>query len=337
MSYTDHPVQRRLKSNVPNESVQWTHISTSAIQIWWHTPPFHYKHQDGGEKIWKKCDYIRAPNTCFNHRHKSYTKIHAQSCQPDTERHSASCHVCWDAVICTYFVVIECFDWNKFVWIKVLFWRIIIVLICCIWTGQGCTLVTHETNAQHYVFFVSLHHFHHVWCACRSQEECTDSDVSCSRPKHFLHFRFFCYRPTSSFVIFFILSSFLKYIYIYIYIYIYFPLPFPNLPEFTFFSYLATFCEKWRLLRVFLEIFWGRGLATLVMSVFYSKTQANQQRACMSFERIFDTLVEVTKKTSYKNRGTKLVPPLCSANFCVVEMLQCNMSSSESRFVIASM
>ncbi len=120
MSYTDHPVQR-LKSNAPNESVQWTHISTSAIQIWWHTPPFHYKHQDGGEKIWKKCDYIRAPNTCFNHRHKSYTKIHAQSCQPDTERHSASCHVCWDAVICTYFVVIECFDWNKFVWIKVLF------------------------------------------------------------------------------------------------------------------------------------------------------------------------------------------------------------------------
>ncbi len=37
-----------------------------------------------------------------------------------------------------------------------------------------------------------------------------------SRPKHFLHFRFFCNRPTSPFVIFFILSSFVKYIYIYI-------------------------------------------------------------------------------------------------------------------------
>ncbi len=36
---------------------------------------------------------------------------------------------------------------------------------------------------------LSLYHFHHVWCACRSQEELTDSNVSCrvtSRPKHFL-------------------------------------------------------------------------------------------------------------------------------------------------------
>ncbi len=42
---------------------------------------------------------------------QSYTTIHAQSCQTDTERHSASsCHVCWDAVFCTYFVVIECVD-----------------------------------------------------------------------------------------------------------------------------------------------------------------------------------------------------------------------------------
>ncbi len=134
---------------------------------------------------------LSAWTSCFNHRHKSYTTIHAQSCQPDTERHSASsCHVCWDAVFCTYFVVIECVDWNKFVWIKVLFLdNYFIFLICCIWAGQGCTLVTHETNAQHYVSFVSLHHFHHVWCACRSQEEFTDSDVSCrvtSRPKHFL-------------------------------------------------------------------------------------------------------------------------------------------------------
>ncbi len=101
--------------------MQWTHISTSAIQIWWHTPPFHYKHQDGGEKIW-----LHQGTNYSVHEHlvlttdKSYTTIHAQSCQPDTERYSASsCHVCWDAVFCTYFVVIV--DWNKFVWIKVLF------------------------------------------------------------------------------------------------------------------------------------------------------------------------------------------------------------------------
>ncbi len=46
---------------------------------------------------------------------------------------------------------------------------------------------------------------------------------------------------------FFILSSFVKYIY--------FLLPLPNVPVFTFFSYLVTFCEKWRLLRVVLDIF----------------------------------------------------------------------------------
>ncbi len=116
---------------------------------------------------------------------------------------------------------------------------------------------------------VSLHHIHHVWCACRSQEEFTDSNVLCrvtSRPKHF---RFFCYSPTSSFVIFFILSSFVKCIYvcIYIYIYIYFPLPLPNLPVFTFFSYFGDFFWKVETLRVVLEIFWGRGLAKLVSSL----------------------------------------------------------------------
>ncbi len=60
---------------------------------------------------------------------------------------------------------------------------------------------------------VSLHHFHHFLCACRSQEEFTDSNVSCRvTSKHFtseffviLHLLF----------IFFILSSFVKYIYIY--------------------------------------------------------------------------------------------------------------------------
>ncbi len=98
----------------------------------------------------------------------------------------------------------------------------------------------HMKQMPNIVSFVSLHHFHHVWCACRSQEEFTDSNVSCrvtSRPKHF---RFFCYRPTSSFVIFFILSSFVKYIYIYIY----FPLPLPNLPVFTFFHIWRLFLKN---------------------------------------------------------------------------------------------
>ncbi len=56
------------------------------------------------------------------------------------------------------------------------------------------------------------------------------------------------------------------YLSIYIYIYIYTFLSLPNLPVFTFFSYLATFCEKCRLLWVVLEIFWGRGLAILTHS-----------------------------------------------------------------------
>ncbi len=192
MSYTDHSVQRCLKSNAPNESAQWTHISTSAIQVWWHTPPFHYKHQDGGEKIW-----LHQGTNYSVHEHlvlTTDTKVIPQFMHNHVNQilrdSASSCHVCWDAVFCTYFVVIECVDWNKIVWIKVLFLEnYFIFLICCIWAGQGCTLVTHETNAQHYVSFVSLHHFHHVWCACRSQEEFTDSDVSCrvtSRHKHFL-------------------------------------------------------------------------------------------------------------------------------------------------------
>ncbi len=122
--------------------------------------------------------------------------------------------------------------------------------MCCIRAGQGCTLVTHGTNAQHYV---SLYHLHHVWCACRSQEEFTDSYVSCrvtSRLKHFL------------------ISLQIWFWNIYIYIYIYFPLPLPNLPVCTLFSYLATFFEKCRLLRVVLDIFWGRGLATLQINAY---------------------------------------------------------------------
>ncbi len=116
---------------------------------------------------------------------------------------------------------------------------------------------------------VSLYHFHHVWCACRSHEELTDSNVSCrvtSRPKHFL------ISLQISFVIgllhlllyIFILPSFVKCVYIY------FPLPLPNLPVFTFFSYLATFFEKFRLFFwVVLEIFWGRVLATLIFAAFF--------------------------------------------------------------------
>uniref|UniRef100_A0A9J7XWC7 Interferon-induced protein 44-like n=1 Tax=Cyprinus carpio carpio TaxID=630221 RepID=A0A9J7XWC7_CYPCA len=63
------------------------------------------------------------------------------------------------------------------------------------------------------------------------------------------------------------------------------------------------------------------------------KTQADHQRAYTSFEHIFDTLVDVAKKTSYKNRGTTFLLSLCSANVC--EMLHCYMSSSESCSVTA--
>ncbi len=132
---------------------------------------------------------LTAWTSYFNHRHKSYTTIHAQPCQTDTERHSASsCHVYWDAVFWTCFVVIECVDWYKFVWIKVLFLENhdISYLLYLSKTGMhfGDTKIGH-----HYVSFVSLHHFYHVWCACRSQEQFTNSNVSCrvtSRPKHFL-------------------------------------------------------------------------------------------------------------------------------------------------------
>ncbi len=122
------------------------------------------------------------------------TKVIPQSCQPDTERHSASsCHLCWDAVFCTYFVVIECVDWNKFVWMKALFLdNYLIFLICCIWAGQGCTLVKHETNAQHMcllcLYIISI--MFDVLADHRNKF--TDSNVSgrvTSKPKHFI----FCY------------------------------------------------------------------------------------------------------------------------------------------------
>ncbi len=52
-----------------------------------------------------------------------------------------------------------CVDWNKFVWITFLFLEnYFIFLICCIRAGQGCTLVTHDTNAQLYVSFL-----HQTW------------------------------------------------------------------------------------------------------------------------------------------------------------------------------
>ncbi len=137
--------------------------------------------------------------------------------------------------------------------------------ISCIWAGQGCTLVTHETNAQQYVSVVCLHHFYHILFACRSQEEFTDSNVSCrvtSRPKNFLiSLQFFCYMPTSSFVIFVLLSSFVKCIYIYIYIYF---------TKFTciYFIFIFDDLKKKRRLLV-LAIFWGRGLATLHTSALH--------------------------------------------------------------------
>ncbi len=132
---------------------------------------------------------LSAWTSCFNHRHKRYTTIHAQSCQPDTERHSASsCHVCWDAVFYTYFVVIECVDWNKFVWIKVLFLE----------------------NHISYLLYLSRTgmHFGDTWNKCPTlcllclyiisimfdvladhRKNFTHSDVSCrvtNRAKHFL-------------------------------------------------------------------------------------------------------------------------------------------------------
>ncbi len=138
---------------------------------------------------------LSAWTSCLNHRHKSYTTIHAQSCQPDTERHSASsCHVCWDAVFCTYFVLIECVDWNKFVWIQVLFLgnQNISYLLYLSRTRM------HFGDMKQMPNIVSLHHFHHFLCACRSQEEFTDSNVSCRvTSKHFtsefLLYFIFCY------------------------------------------------------------------------------------------------------------------------------------------------
>ncbi len=117
--------------------------------------------------------------------------------------------------------------------------------------------------------FVSLYHFHHVWCACRSQEEFTDSNVSCrvtSRPKHFL------ISLQISFVIgllhlllYFLYCHHLESVYIYILSFtftkftcVYFLFIFGN-----FFWKIETFF--W----VVLEIFWGRVLATLIFAAFF--------------------------------------------------------------------
>ncbi len=94
--------------------------------------------------------------------------------------------------------------------------------------------MTHETNAQHCVF---------------------TSFPSCFMCLQITG-RIECFCSTSSFVFYtVIICKVYIYIYIYIYIYTHFPLPSPNVPEVTFFSYLATFCERFRLLRVVLEIY----------------------------------------------------------------------------------
>ncbi len=141
--------------------------------------------------------------SCFSHRYNIYTTIHAQSCQADTERQriTVSC------VFHTYFVVIECVDWNKFVWIKVLFLE-----------NHNISYLLYLSRAEMHFgdtwnkcttlcYLLSLHHFHHVWCVCKSQEEFTNSNVSCrviSRPKHFL---------VSLQIVLLKASSFVKYIY----------------------------------------------------------------------------------------------------------------------------
>ncbi len=84
-----------------------------------HSPPFNYKHQ----KIWlhQSTNYsvyehlVLATDTTFI---PQSMPNHVKQILRDS---ASSCHVCCDAVFHTYFVVIECVDWNKFVWIKVLF------------------------------------------------------------------------------------------------------------------------------------------------------------------------------------------------------------------------
>ncbi len=117
------------------------------------------------------------------------------------------------------------------------------------------------------VSFVSLYHYHHVWCACRSQEEFTDSNVSCrvtSRPKHFLiSLQIFFVIGLLLSLLLFILSLFVKcgrYTFLYqIYLYL------------LSFHIWRLFVKNWDFLRVVLEISWGRGLATLSRLLLISK------------------------------------------------------------------
>ncbi len=113
MSYTEHSVQCRLKSNAPYESAQWTHISTSAIlQMWWHTPPFQYKHQDIGEKIW-----LHQGTNYSVHEHlvlTSYLKLYHNSCTIMSTRYwETQCIIVSCVLGCSilHFVVIVC--WLK--------------------------------------------------------------------------------------------------------------------------------------------------------------------------------------------------------------------------------
>ncbi len=120
---------------------------------------------------------------------------------------------------------------------------------------------------------VSLYHFHHVWCACRSQEELTDSNVSCrvtSRPKHFL------ISLQISFVIgllhlllYFLYCHHLESVYIYIYIYIYSFLYLYQIYLCLLFIFGNFFRKIETFFWVVLEIFWGRVLATLIFAAFF--------------------------------------------------------------------
>ncbi len=68
-------------------------------------------------------------------------------------------------------------------------WIIISYFLSVVFEQDRDALWWHMKQMANIVSFVSLHHFQHVWCACKSQEDFTDSNVSCrvtSKPKHFL-------------------------------------------------------------------------------------------------------------------------------------------------------
>lgn len=66
---------------------------------------------------------LSAWTSCFNHRHKHFASNHAQSWHRFMDS-ALSCHVCWDAVFCTYFEHVCCL---KFMNKAFCFLRIIIL------------------------------------------------------------------------------------------------------------------------------------------------------------------------------------------------------------------